>query len=156
MAETARGQLAGFIAKYSPDIQKQTRAALTKMRARLPGALVLVYDNYNALAIGFGPTERASDAVFSIAVFPRWVSLFFLKGAKLEDPDGLLKGSGNRVRHIVLESAATLDDPDVRRLMTQAMASADPPFARRKATRIVIKSISPKQRPRRAQTRAAR
>jgi hypothetical protein len=151
MADTARQQLAGFIAKYSPDIQKLTRAALTKMRARLPGAVVFVYDNYNALAVGFGPTERASEAVFSIAVFPRWVSLFFLKGATLDDPDGLLKGSGNRVRHIVLESAATLDDPGVRRLMTQAMASADPPFARRKATRLIIKSISPTQRPRRAQ-----
>jgi len=50
------------------------------MRARLPGAVELVYDNHNALAIGFGPTERASDAVFSIALFPRWVSLFFLRG----------------------------------------------------------------------------
>jgi len=46
------------------------------MRTKFPRANVLVYDNYNALAIGFGPTERASDAVFSIAPFPRWVSLF--------------------------------------------------------------------------------
>jgi hypothetical protein len=42
--------------------------ALAKMRARLPGAVELVYDNYNALAIGFGPTERTSEAVFSIEV----------------------------------------------------------------------------------------
>ena len=46
----------------------------------------------NALAIGFGPTERASEAIFSIAVFPRWVSLFFLQGAGLPDPDGILQG----------------------------------------------------------------
>jgi hypothetical protein len=36
----------------------------------------LVYDNYNALAIGFGQTERVSDVIFSIAVYPRWVGLF--------------------------------------------------------------------------------
>ena len=46
------------------------------------------------------------EAVFSIAVSPRWVSLFFLQsGTKLSDPKGLLKGSGTKVRHIVLESA---------------------------------------------------
>jgi hypothetical protein len=43
-------QLDDFIAKYSPEIGMLTRAALAKMRARLPGAIELVYDNYNALA----------------------------------------------------------------------------------------------------------
>ena len=33
-------------------------------------ALELVYDNYNALAIGYAPTERTSEAIFSIALFP--------------------------------------------------------------------------------------
>ena len=69
----------------------------------------LVYDNYNALAIGFGPSERASEAIFSIVLYPRWVTLFFLQGAGLADPKRLLKGSGKVVRHIVLASAADLD-----------------------------------------------
>ncbi len=51
-------QLAGFIAKYTPEVQSVATAALAKMRARLPGAVELVYDNYNALAIALGPTER--------------------------------------------------------------------------------------------------
>ena len=69
--------LEGFIARYSPEVASLARAALDKMGKRLPSAVQLVYDNYNALAIGFGPTERASDAVFSIVLWPRWVSLFF-------------------------------------------------------------------------------
>ena len=73
----AEERLAGFLAKFTPEIAAFAQASLFRMRARLPGAMELVYDNYNALAIGFGPTERSSDAVFSIAVFPRWVSLFF-------------------------------------------------------------------------------
>ena len=85
-----------FLAKYSPDIAALARAALAKMRARLPGAVEMVYDNYNALVIGFGPNERASDAIFSIVLYPRWVSLFFLQGAGLPDPRRLLKGSGTR------------------------------------------------------------
>lgn len=146
--ETPRQELAGFIARYTPEIASVARAALAKMRTRLPGAHELVYDNYNALAIGFGPTERASDAIFSIAVFPRWVSLFFLQGAKLEDPKEILRGGGKVVRHIVLEDAATLDRPAVKALMKQALERA-PKSLDNARGRLIIKSISAKQRPRR-------
>ncbi len=147
--KTPTQELDGFVAKYTPEIASLVRAVLLKMRARLPGAIELVYDNYNALAIGFGPTERASDAIFSIAVFPRWVSLFFLKGAKLQDPGKLLKGGGKAVRHIVLEDAATLDRPAVKALMKQALERAPKPLDRKARGRLIIKSISEKQRPRR-------
>ena len=42
----------------------------------------MVYDNYNGLVIGFGPSHKPSLAIFSIALFPRRVILFFLR----EDP----------------------------------------------------------------------
>ena len=120
------------------------------MRKRWPGAIELVYDNYNALAIGFAPTERASEAVFSIAVFPRWVTLCFLQnGPQLPDPKGLLNGSGSRVRHIRLQSAADVDSPDVRTLMKAALKLAEVRVARSGKGRMVIKSVSAKQRPRR-------
>jgi hypothetical protein len=77
-ASAAKAQLESFLEKFSPEIAKQATAILREMRRRYPTALELVYDNYNALAIGFGPTERASDAIFSIALYPKWVSLFFL------------------------------------------------------------------------------
>lgn len=142
-------QLAGFLAKFTPEVAALARAALVTMRKRLPGAIELVYDNYNALAIGFASTERASDAVFSIAVFPRRPILCFLQtGAQLPDPDGLLEGDGKRVRHIPLESPGVLDTPAVRALMKEALERADVPFDRRAKSRIVIKSISAKQRPR--------
>jgi hypothetical protein len=118
------------------------------MRRRFPGAVQLVYDNYNALAIGFGASERLSDTVFSIALFPRWVSLFFLNGVELEDPEKLLKGSGNQVRHIVLKDAADLNHAGIKALMAQALGKAEARFPRT-GGRIVIRSISARQRPRR-------
>ncbi|HEU0174163.1 MAG TPA: DUF1801 domain-containing protein, partial [Blastocatellia bacterium] len=122
---------------------------LAKMRDRLPGAIELVYDNYNALVIGFSPTERASDAIFSIALYPRWVTLFFLRGANIPDPQKLLKGGGKVVRHIVLETAADLDKPAVRALMKRALERCDKPINGAAPGRIIIKSVSAKQRPRR-------
>jgi hypothetical protein len=148
-AKSPESQLAGFISRYTPEIGEVAQAALAKMRARLPGAVELVYDNYNALAIGFGPTERASDAIFSIALYPRWVSLFFLHGAKLTDPQKLLKGRGKQARHIVLEDANVLDTPAVQALIAKALAGATTPLDVTSPSRIVIKSISAKQRPRR-------
>jgi hypothetical protein len=146
-------QLASFIDKFTPEIASLTKAVLAKMRARYPTALELVYDNYNALAIGFGPTERPSEAIFSIAVFPKWISLFFLQAQKastpLPDPEKRLQGSGNVVKHIRLDSPATLDEPAVRALMQEAAARAVVPLDPRNKHRLIIKSISAKQRPRR-------
>ena len=119
------------------------------MRKLVPGAIQLVYDNYNALVIGFGPTERASDAIFSIALYPRWINLFFVPGSNLPDPDHLLKGSGTTVRRIQLDGVATLDKPAVRALIKEALARADTPINPKAKGRLVIKSISAKQRPRR-------
>ena len=141
-------QLAGFMAKFTPEVGASARAALAKMRKRLPGAMQLVYDNYNALAIGFGPSERASEAIFSIVLYPRWVSLFFLQGARLADPQKLLKGSGSKVRHIVLDRVDVLDQPAVRALMSRALASATKALDPSAPGGIVIRAVAPKQRPR--------
>lgn len=142
-------QLESFIAKHSAEVADRARAALTIMRKRLPGAVELVYDNYNALAIAFSTTEAPKDIVFSIALYPRWVSLFFAHGAELRDPERVLKGKGTRVRHVVLSDLAVFDAPSLRALMDEALARARPPLAPGARGRIVIQSVSPKQRPRR-------
>ena len=142
-------ELARFIGKYSPDVAAVAEAALAKMRKRLPGAVELVYDNYNALAIAFGSSERLADVIFSITLYPRWVSLFFKHGATLPDPQKLLEGTGKVVRHIVLEGAETLDRPAVRKLMEHAQKAASKPINRKAARQVVIKSVVAKQRPRR-------
>jgi hypothetical protein len=141
-------QIESFIAKFSDGIAAEIRAARADMRRRLPGAVELVYDNYNALAIGYGSSEKLEDVVFSIACFPRWVRLFFFHGADLDDPDGLLEGAGAQVRSLKLPNLAVLDDPRVQALMAQALANA-PPIDAARPNRSVVKSVSPNQRRRR-------
>ena len=142
-------RLQSFIAKYDPDIATLARSARSKLRKRMPGTIELVYDNYNALAVGFAPTERASDVLVSLALYPRWVSLFFMQGASLPDPQKLLRGKGTQVRHIVLQSAKDLDDPAIQALLDAALQQARTPLAQGGPGKIVIKSVSSKQRPRR-------
>lgn len=141
-------QLAEFAARYTPEIEEQIHDAHKIMREMLPGAIEMVYDNYNALVIGFCPTERVADVLFSIAVYPRYITLFFANGVDLPDPRGMLCGSGVRVRHIQLKSPDDLRDPAIRELMSHALQAGAPLDASQR-NKLVIKSISAKQRPRR-------
>lgn len=110
----------------------------------------MVYDNYNFLVVGYGPSERASEAVLSIAFAPRWITLCFLQGGpRLPDPDKLLRGSGNVVRNVRLLSARDLSSAPVRALIDVALLRAAVPIVPRGRGKLVIKSISTKQRPRR-------
>jgi hypothetical protein len=142
-------QLAGFLAKFDPAIGKRVREARAALRKCLPTAIELVYDNYNALAIAFGSTERASDAIVSLAVYPRWVDLYFIYGANLPDPHILLKGSGKQGRHLLLEDAAVLAKPGVAALLRAAIQQAKSPLPTTARGYTLIKSVSAKQRPRR-------
>ncbi|MGA2095417.1 MAG: hypothetical protein ABSH39_03890 [Candidatus Acidiferrum sp.] len=142
-------QLDSFLAKFDPKIASLARRALTKMRQRLPGSIEMVYDNYNALAIGFVPDERPSNAIFSVVLYTRHINLFFLQGVGLPDPNRRLQGTGNQVRHIRLESIATLDDPAIVSLMNAALHRAKVPLDPKQPRKLIIKAISSKQRPRR-------
>ena len=146
-------RVSGFIAKFDPAIAKLARAARRRMRKRFPTAVDLVYDNYNALAIGFGPTEHTSDAVISVAVYARGVNLYFIYGASLDDPHGLLEGSGKQGRFLRLTSAEQIDEPKVAELIDAAVAHARVPMAPTGRGHTVVKMVSEKQMPRRPSKR---
>jgi hypothetical protein len=148
-AKSPQSPLDDLLDKYTPEVAVGARECLKKMRARLPGATQLVYDTYNALGVGFGPSEKASEAVFSIVLYPRYVTLFFLQGVGLPDPERLLKGNGKVVRHIKLESPADLDKPAIRKLMAVALKSAKQPIDNAAPGGLIIRSIAKKQRSRR-------
>jgi hypothetical protein len=147
--KSPQSQLDDLLDKYTPEVATAGRDCLTKMRARLPGATQLVYDTYNALGIGFGPSEKASEAIFSIVLYPRYVTLFFLQGVHLPDPKRLLQGNGKVVRHIKLESPADLDKPAIRELMRVALTSAKRGIDRAAPGGLIVRSIAKKQRSRR-------
>jgi hypothetical protein len=142
-------QAAVFIARYTSRIASQLQAARAHLRALVPNGFELVYDNYSALAIGFGPTDRASDVVVSIAGYPKWVTLFFLQGVTLPDPACVLKGSGSRVRNVRLDPPEVLPSPPVQALLREAIGRQAPAFHMAPPLRTVVKSVSARQRSRR-------
>jgi hypothetical protein len=149
----AESRLESFLAKYTQEIRDELVAARTRMRSFFPRGFELVYENYNALVLGYGPTARASDAVLSLAAYPRWVTLFFLHGTSLADPSCLLQGTGRQVRSIRLRSAEDLDSPAIAALVEQAAAPKRMVFEQAPGLTTVVKSVSKTQRPRRPPVR---
>src|SRR4051794_22860121 len=74
-------QLAAFISKFEPAIQRTLRASRVALRKRFPTAIEQVYDNYNFLVIGYCSTEQTSSCIVSLAASAKGVVLSFYNGA---------------------------------------------------------------------------
>lgn len=148
---TAEAQVRSFIARFDPKHQTLIRALRRALRKRFPTAHELVYDNYNFLVFGFCASERPTSCIVSLAAGANGVGLSFpYVGTKLPDPHKLLQGSGTSNRFIRLPTAATLARPEVEALIAAAIARAKTPLPTTGKGPLVIRSISAKQRPRRA------
>jgi hypothetical protein len=145
----AEEQLKSFIDKFDPNHQALVRSMHKALRKRLPTANELVYDNYNFFVIGYCSSERPADCIVSIAAGASGVGLSFYRGATLPDPHKMLLGSGSQNRFIRIESAETLVQPEVEALIAAAIVQAKSPLPTSGKGRLIVRSISAKQRPRR-------
>ena len=136
---TPAAQLAGFMAKYTPAMAKEGRAALMRMRRLVPGAVQMVYDNWNGLVVGFGPTERPSEAVVSILMLPDHVTLCFINDAPdLPDPKAPAAGQRQcRAAHQAGVRARSRHAGD-QRAGQGRVSRSDVPFDRRARGKLVI------------------
>ena len=114
----------GFLKPYGPAITELALAVRKLVLTEARGAVELIYDAYNAVASGYSFTGRPSDACIHIAVYARWVNLGFNRGSRLSDPERRLKGTGNWVRHVRIESAEDLKSPAIRALVKAAVENA--------------------------------
>jgi hypothetical protein len=146
---TEEEQLESFIDKFDPKNAALIRSVRAALRKRFPTANELVYDNYNFFVIGYCSTEKPSDCIVSLAAAANGVGLSFYYGATVPDPHKLLSGSGSQNRFLRMESAATLARPEVEALIAAAIAQGEKPLPISGKGKLVIRSISAKQRPRR-------
>jgi hypothetical protein len=116
--------LTKFLKPYDPEIRKLALGLRGLVLSEMAPCYENIYDAYSAVAIGYGTSERLSDGIFHIAVYSKHVNLGFNDGAALADPKGILKGSGNRIRHITIKAAADLQRPELRSYIRRARKEA--------------------------------
>src|SRR5690242_860002 len=116
-----------------------------------PQANELIYDNYNALAFGWSPTDKVGHAFCSIAVgrTSKNIHFGFYWGSKLSDPEKKLIGEGNQYRYILVRDEKSFPKSYIKKLVKEAYANSLAKVKDQKQIKeglTIVKSISPVKR----------
>lgn len=84
-----------------------------------PEACEVVRLGDRAATYGVGP-KKMSEGYCYIMPHKRWVNLGFYKGVGLDDPEGLLEGTGKNLRHVKIKTPDDAGLPAVRELIRAA------------------------------------
>ena len=95
-------QFETLLSASSPDIAATARALRRVVVQAIPTATQSVDLPDRLLAFGTGPKLR--DMLFAIIPHAAHVNLQLADGADLPNPDGLIEGTGKRVRHVKVRS----------------------------------------------------
>jgi hypothetical protein len=111
----------------------------------------LIYDNYNAVAFGWSPTDKAGDVFCSVAVFADHVNFGFNRGVDIEDPANMLLGDGSQYRYVKIKHKDDFEEWYMKQLLADAYKNSIAAMKPQKSPvkgQTIVKSISPvKRRP---------
>ena len=100
------------LANHTTDVQGAARVLEEVIRTELPDVMVQ-YDPGNGL-LAFGRSMKMRDLLFALIPHAGWVNLQLADGALLPNPDGLIEGTGKRIRHIKVATAEKARSNPVR------------------------------------------
>jgi hypothetical protein len=151
MSKEQTTDLLKFLKSFGDDI-KETALWLREFVWDLyPEANELIYDNYNALAFGWSPTDRVGHTFCSVAVWRSGhnVHFGFYSGSELSDPKKLLLGEGKQYRYILVKNKKDFPNAYMTKLVREAYANSVAKVKDKKQFRqgaTIVKSISTKKR----------
>lgn len=151
MGKTDTKDLMKFLKPFPPEVRAIALWLREFVWDLYPGSNELIYDNYNALAFGWSPTDRVGHIFCSIAVgrTTRNVHFGFYWGSELSDPKKILLGGGKQYRYILVTSEKEFPKPYMKKLLKEAWINSlakvkDPRQITQGQT--ITKSISVKKR----------
>ena len=110
------------LASHTPVVQGAARALEAVIREALP-EVVVQYDPGNGL-LAFGRSMRMRDLLFALIPHAGWVNLQLAHGALLPNPDGLIEGTGKKIRHVKVRSAEAARDARVREIVRAELSTS--------------------------------
>jgi hypothetical protein len=111
----------GLLELSSPAVRSIFLAAAAAVREAMPDAVELVDLPDRLLAFGFGPPDGVRMRGFAVGLIPHTshVNVQLADGATLPDPDGLIEGTGKRIRHVKCRSAEDANRPALRAILDE-------------------------------------
>ncbi len=151
MSKEDTKDLLKFLKSFDKEIQERALWLREFIWDLYPTANELIYDNYNALAFGWSPTDRMGQVFCSIAVWRTGnnVHFGFYWGSELDDPKKMLLGQGNQYRYILVKSKDAFPKAYIKKLMKQAYTNSMAKVKDKKQLMqgaTITKSVSDKKR----------
>ena len=151
MSKEQTKNLLHFLQPYSEKNKELTLWLREFVWDLYPHCNELIYDNYNALGLGWSLTNRLLHTFCSIAVYENYLHFGFYWGSQISDPDKILLGKGNQYRYIKIENKADFPAAYITMLLKEAYAISLAKMDNQSQVmkgRTITKSISPvKKRP---------
>jgi hypothetical protein len=151
MSKEQTKDLLKFLKPFPDDIQETALWLREFVWDLYPKANELIYDNYNAVAFGWSPTDRVGHTFCSIAVGRSSYNVHFgfYWGSQISDPEKMLLGQGNQYRYILVKSKSDFPKAYMKKLLKEAYTNSlakvkDPTQIMQGLT--IMKSISSSKR----------
>ncbi len=122
---TKVGTAADLLKGRPPEVRQWTITLRRLVRAAVPGVSERVYLGWRVIAFSRGQITTGKSAQMSkmfcgLAPLKDSVGLYFHRGAKLPDPEGLLEGAGKGMRHVKIRSAKDIRPAAIKKLVRAA------------------------------------
>ena len=152
MSKEHTEDLLQFLKPFSDDVVERVMWLREFAWDLCPQANELIYDNYNAVAFGWSPTDKPGHTICSIAVgrSSKNVHFGFYWGSELSDPDRILLGEGNQYRYVLVTDKMKFPKAYIMKLVNEAYANCLSKVKDQKQImhgQTIVKSISEKKRP---------
>jgi hypothetical protein len=151
MSKDQTKDLLTFLKPFSKEITERALWLREFIWDLYPETNELIYDNYNALAVGWSPTDRVGHTFCSIAVgrTSNNVHFGFYWGSEISDPDEVLLGEGNQYRYILVPDKNKFPKAYIKKLVKEAYTNSLAKVKDKKQLmngQTIVKSISTKKR----------
>ena len=126
MSKEQTKDLLKFLKPFPPDVQERALWLRDFIWDLYPKSNELIYDNYNAVAFGWSPTDRVGHIFCNIAVGRSSYNVHFgfYWGSEIADPDKILMGQGNQYRYILVTSKEEFPKAYIKKLLKEAYANS--------------------------------
>jgi hypothetical protein len=116
--EIMKSEFEAFIKNYPEPVQLIAFQLRKLILSELPGTMEMV--DAPSKIIAYGASAKYANLVCAIAPYPKYVNLMFSRGASIPDPDGILKGTGKKARHIRVEEMTEQIEGQIKKYLQAA------------------------------------
>ena len=126
MSKEQNKDLLKFLKPFPKDIQETALWLRDFVWDLYPETNELIYDNYNAVAFGWSPTDRVGHTFCSIAVGRSSYNIHFgfYWGSQISDPKKMLLGQGNQYRYLLVKDKNDFPKAYMKKLLKEALANS--------------------------------